>query len=84
MSAPTFQDVIQTLNRYWAAQGCVLLQPLDTEVGAQAPSTPPPSCEPWVRSRGPPRMCSLRDVLPTAATAKTQIVCSITTSIRWS
>jgi glycyl-tRNA synthetase alpha chain len=34
MSAPTFQDVIQTLNRYWAAQGCVLLQPLDTEVGA--------------------------------------------------
>jgi glycyl-tRNA synthetase alpha chain len=34
MSAPTFQDVIQTLNRYWGGQGCVLLQPLDTEVGA--------------------------------------------------
>jgi len=34
MSAPTFQDVIQTLNRYWGSQGCVLLQPLDTEVGA--------------------------------------------------
>jgi glycyl-tRNA synthetase alpha chain len=34
MSAPTFQDVIQTLNRYWAKQGCVLLQSLDTEVGA--------------------------------------------------
>lgn len=34
MSAPTFQDVIQTLNRYWADQGCVLVQPLDTEVGA--------------------------------------------------
>ncbi|RUL73582.1 glycine--tRNA ligase subunit alpha [Dyella choica] len=34
MSAPTFQDVIQTLNRYWGRQGCVLLQPLDTEVGA--------------------------------------------------
>src|SRR5471032_877844 len=34
MSARTFQDVIQTLSRYWAAQGCVLLQPLDTEVGA--------------------------------------------------
>ena len=32
MSAPTFQDVIQTLNRYWADQGCVLVQPLDTEV----------------------------------------------------
>jgi len=34
MAAPTFQDVIQILNRYWAEQGCVLIQPLDTEVGA--------------------------------------------------
>ena len=34
MSGPTFQDVILTLNRYWAEQGCVLIQPLDTEVGA--------------------------------------------------
>ncbi|HET7845634.1 MAG TPA: glycine--tRNA ligase subunit alpha [Xanthomonadales bacterium] len=34
MTGPTFQDIIQTLNRYWAAQGCVLIQPLDTEVGA--------------------------------------------------
>lgn len=30
----TFQDVILTLQRYWAAQGCVLLQPYDMEVGA--------------------------------------------------
>ena len=34
MSARTFQDLIQRLNRYWAAQGCVLFQPLDLEVGA--------------------------------------------------
>src|SRR5215813_3241764 len=34
MTGPTFQDVIQTLNRYWAEQGCVLIQPLDMEVGA--------------------------------------------------
>jgi len=34
MEALSFQDLIQTLNRYWAAQGCVLIQPLDTEVGA--------------------------------------------------
>ncbi|MFN7551875.1 MAG: glycine--tRNA ligase subunit alpha [Pseudomonadota bacterium] len=34
MAGPSFQDVIQTLNRYWAAQGCVLIQPLDSEVGA--------------------------------------------------
>jgi glycyl-tRNA synthetase alpha chain len=34
MAGPTFQDIIQTLHRYWAEQGCALLQPLDTEVGA--------------------------------------------------
>ncbi len=34
MPALTFQDLIQTLNRYWAEQGCVLVQSLDTEVGA--------------------------------------------------
>ncbi|HET9484377.1 MAG TPA: glycine--tRNA ligase subunit alpha [Xanthomonadales bacterium] len=34
MQNPTFQQVIQTLNAYWAAQGCVLVQSLDTEVGA--------------------------------------------------
>jgi glycyl-tRNA synthetase alpha chain len=34
MTGPTFQDVIQILNRYWAEQGCVLIQPLDIEVGA--------------------------------------------------
>ncbi|MBB1127047.1 glycine--tRNA ligase subunit alpha [Thiospirillum jenense] len=30
----TFQDVIFTLQRYWAAQGCAILQPYDMEVGA--------------------------------------------------
>ncbi|HJU26022.1 MAG TPA: glycine--tRNA ligase subunit alpha [Rhodanobacteraceae bacterium] len=34
MAALTFQQLIQTLNRYWAEQGCVLLQPLDIEIGA--------------------------------------------------
>jgi glycyl-tRNA synthetase alpha chain len=39
MSAPTsppitFQGLIQRLNTYWAEQGCVLIQPLDLEVGA--------------------------------------------------
>jgi glycyl-tRNA synthetase alpha chain len=29
-----FQDLISTLGRYWARQGCVLLQPYDIEVGA--------------------------------------------------
>jgi len=30
----TFQDVIFKLQQYWAQQGCVILQPLDMEVGA--------------------------------------------------
>ncbi len=30
----TFQQLIMTLQAYWAKQGCVLLQPYDMEVGA--------------------------------------------------
>ncbi len=30
----TFQGMIATLQNYWAEQGCAILQPLDTEVGA--------------------------------------------------
>jgi glycyl-tRNA synthetase alpha chain len=30
----SFQDLILTLHRYWGAQGCVILQPYDMEMGA--------------------------------------------------
>ena len=30
----TFQGLILALQEYWARQGCVILQPLDLEVGA--------------------------------------------------
>ncbi|MEQ4597964.1 MAG: glycine--tRNA ligase subunit alpha, partial [Methylobacteriaceae bacterium] len=30
----SFQGLILTLQRFWAAQGCVILQPYDMEVGA--------------------------------------------------
>ena len=30
----SFQGLIQTLQHYWAEQGCVIMQPLDMEVGA--------------------------------------------------
>jgi len=30
----TFQDVILTLQRFWASKGCVIVQPYDMEVGA--------------------------------------------------
>ncbi len=32
--ALSFQDLILTLQRYWADQGCVILQPYDMEMGA--------------------------------------------------
>ncbi|MFM7414555.1 MAG: glycine--tRNA ligase subunit alpha, partial [Alphaproteobacteria bacterium] len=31
---PSFQDIILRLHRFWADQGCVILQPYDMEVGA--------------------------------------------------
>lgn len=30
----TFQEMVRRLDDYWAAQGCAILQPYDTEVGA--------------------------------------------------
>ncbi|OGW11906.1 MAG: glycine--tRNA ligase subunit alpha [Nitrospinae bacterium RIFCSPLOWO2_12_39_16] len=30
----TFQKIILTLEKYWAKQGCLIMQPYDTEVGA--------------------------------------------------
>ncbi|MBS0194087.1 MAG: glycine--tRNA ligase subunit alpha [Proteobacteria bacterium] len=47
-SAPTFQQLIQRLNAYWGERGCVLIQPLDLEVGAGTfhPAT-------FLRSLGP-------------------------------
>jgi len=32
--ASTFQDLILTLQNYWAAQGCLILQPYDDQLGA--------------------------------------------------
>jgi glycyl-tRNA synthetase alpha chain len=31
---PSFQDIILRLHSYWSAQGCLILQPYDMEVGA--------------------------------------------------
>lgn len=33
-TTPTFQELIFTLQSYWAKQGCVILQPYDMEMGA--------------------------------------------------
>ncbi|MBM3497159.1 MAG: glycine--tRNA ligase subunit alpha [Armatimonadetes bacterium] len=44
----TFQDLLNTLNQYWSAQGCVIAQTYDLEVGAgtMTPDT-------FLRSLGP-------------------------------
>jgi glycyl-tRNA synthetase alpha chain len=34
LPSTSFQDLILTLQQFWAAQGCLLLQPYDMEVGA--------------------------------------------------
>jgi len=34
VGAPSFQDLILRLQRFWADQGCVIVQPYDMEVGA--------------------------------------------------
>jgi glycyl-tRNA synthetase alpha chain len=34
MAGLSFQDLILTLHRYWSAQGCLILQPYDMEMGA--------------------------------------------------
>ncbi|MDF2940241.1 MAG: glycyl-tRNA synthetase alpha chain [Gammaproteobacteria bacterium] len=33
-NSPSFQDIIFTLQRYWAEQGCIIVQPYDMEMGA--------------------------------------------------
>ena len=40
-NAPTFQDLILQLQKFWAEHGCILQQPYDLEVGAgtMAPET---------------------------------------------
>ena len=49
----TFQELILRLQTYWAKQGCVLIQPLDMEVGAGTfhPAT-------FLRAIGPERWAS--------------------------
>jgi glycyl-tRNA synthetase alpha chain len=34
LKPPTFQELIQKLQKYWAMQGAVIMQPIDIEVGA--------------------------------------------------
>ena len=77
----TFQELLMTLERFWAERGCVIQQPYDIEVGAGTfnPATllrvlgPEPWNVAYVEpSRGP----------PTGATARTPTACSTTINTR--
>ncbi len=78
----SFQDLILTLQNYWAAQGCVILQPYDMEVGAGTfhPAT-------TLRALGPEAMAgglcaAVAAGRPTVAMAKTRTGSSITINSR--
>ena len=53
MTTLTFQDMIFTLQRYWAEQGCIIVQPYDMEMGAGTfhPAT-------FLRAIGPEPWCA--------------------------
>ena len=69
MSAPNFQEMIALLERYWAEDGCVVMQPYHTEVGAGTfnPAT-------FLQCLGPhpgrPPTSSRPSARPTVATGK--------------
>ena len=62
----TFQDLILSLQRYWAEQGCVLLQPYDMEVGAGTFHTATflraVGPEPWTAAYVQPRRADRRPI----------------------
>lgn len=76
-----FQQMILTLQQFWAAQNCILVQPYDTEKGAGT-MNPMTFCVPWGRSRGRLLMWSLHAVRPTAVTGRTRTACISITSSR--
>ena len=85
MSKPSkpqcFQDLILTLQDYWARQGCLILQPYDMEMGAgtfhTATTLRALGPKPWYAAYVQPRAGRV-----TAAMARIPCACSTTTSSR--
>jgi glycyl-tRNA synthetase alpha subunit len=76
-----FQDVILSLNTFWAERGCVLIQSYDMEVGAGT-FHPTTLLKALGLSPGKWLMSSRLGVRQTDGMGRTPIGCSITTSIR--
>jgi glycyl-tRNA synthetase alpha chain len=79
MTTPTYQTTIARLQAYWEAQGCVVVQPYHTEVGA---GTFNPATFLRCLDARPGRAAFGEPSTPTAATARTRIVSVTTSSIR--
>jgi glycyl-tRNA synthetase alpha chain len=77
----SFQELILSLESYWASHGCMIGQPYGLEVGAGTfnPHTTLRSLgpEPWNVAYVEPSRAPL-----TAATARTPTACSTTTNTR--
>ncbi|MGY4434759.1 hypothetical protein ACVWWO_007236 [Bradyrhizobium sp. F1.13.1] len=84
----SFQGFILALQRFWAEQGCVILQPYDMEMGAGTfhPATTLRALgpKPWNAAYVQPFFFFffLRADPRTAATARIRTGCSTTTSSR--
>jgi glycyl-tRNA synthetase alpha chain len=88
----TFQGLFFTLERYWAEQGCTILQPYDMEMGAGTFHTatflrsigPEPWNAAYVQpSRRPTDGRYGDNPKPTGAMATIPTGCSTIISIRW-
>ena len=77
----TFQDIIMNLQHYWAQQGCVVMQPYDSEVGAGTFHTAT-TLRSLDLTPGAPAIRSRAAARPTAATVRTPTACSTTISSR--
>ena len=78
---PSFQDLILRLHAFWAAQGCVILQPYDVEMGAGT-FHPATTLRALGRGLGGRPTCSRAGGRRTGATARTRTGSATTTSIR--
>ena len=78
----TFQDLILTLQQFWADKGCVLMQPYDLEEAARF--TQPLFYERLVPNAGPVLTYNHAVGLLMDDMAKIPIATSTTTNFRWS
>ena len=72
----TFQGLIQTLQAFWAEQGCVIMQPYDNEMGAGTFHPATFFTCPWGQSLGVRLMFSHVVVRRMAVMVKTQTACN--------